>query len=98
MLVKIKDKLVKVLTVGELAAILGRKTDTLRKYEIRGILPQANFRTTKLHGKAGKRLYSQELAKKLAPIFKDVGQGVKFTDEQVRLIAVAFQEEKEQYQ
>ena len=54
-------------TVGNVARILGRKAQTLRKWESKGWIPPATYRTTKSSGSdllntqsRGYRLYSRE--------------------------------------
>jgi hypothetical protein len=54
-------------TVGNMATILGRKAQTLRKWEKKGWIPPATYRTTKYSGsdllnttQRGYRLYSRE--------------------------------------
>jgi predicted transcriptional regulator len=54
-------------TVGNVARILGRKAQTLRKWESKGWIPPATYRTTKSSGSdllntqsKGYRLYSRE--------------------------------------
>jgi len=100
MRVKINGKVFDVVTIQEFASECGRETNTIRRYEQRGILPQANLRTqTKFindKAYAGKRLYTKTLVTKIANIFLSVTQGTPITGEQKRLIAVAFQEEKQE--
>lgn len=54
-------------TVGNVAKILGRTAQTIRKWEHKGWIPQPTYRTTKFSGsdllnskKRGYRLYSRE--------------------------------------
>ena len=86
--VVVNGKPLAVLTIGEFAQALGRATDTLRKYEKRGILPKANLKLK------GNRCYSDALVKKVSLVFADVKAGIEITAEQKRQIAIAFQEER----
>lgn len=70
----------------------------LNKLEERGILPHANFRYKKGNwGREGNRIYSKELVADLQKLFAVVKPGIKITDETKRLIAVAFQTEKQRF-
>ena len=97
--VKFNDKIIEVVTIPQLAEICNRDVATMRKYDERSIMPDANVRGKSYYNKSGdkipgKRLYSKTLAFRLCEILKEVRQGVAVTGEQKRLIAVAFQEEK----
>lgn len=98
---------VEFLTLGELAELCGKSTDTLRKLTKRGILPDANFRTPPTivkngadQGKEieGYRLYSKEyLIPKLVPyIKKNIKQGIMITREQRLDLINMFNEERSQ--
>lgn len=97
-----KGRVLEVMTIQELAQTIGRSVKTVYKYEERGILPLANLRgkpSISKNGKRipGRRLYTTELASKLKVIFSRVSQGVEIEGETKRLIAVAFQEERQKY-
>lgn len=95
MKIKYNGKIVAVVTIGELATIVGRKTDTLRKMEVKNQLPPPNIRGKAMeNGTEGKRLYSVELAEKLKMLFTSIEQGKKIPDAIQQKISIAFQEEK----
>ncbi len=101
--IKVNGVVLSVVTISGLARILGRSTITVRKFEARGILPHANFRTEPFKLKnekqrEGERLYSVELANRLKDIFSTVTQGVKVSAEQQQEIFKAFQEELKRLQ
>ena len=66
----INDKLVRVLTLGQLAVKLNRSVKSLRIYETRGVLPRPNY--YKPTGKRNDRIYTEQLADDLAEIFKGI--------------------------
>ncbi len=95
---RVGDKVGNFYTVSELAEALGISVSYIDKLEEREIFPQANFRYIKPNWKkAGNRIYSAELVKKLQDIVPKFRQGIKIDPEAKRLIAVAFIEEKEMY-
>lgn len=62
--------------IGTLAAALGRTTQTVRKWEVGGILPDSCFRDG-----MGKRLYSQEQIDAIVKIAEEcqIRQGAKLS-------------------
>ena len=95
---RVGDKVGNFYGVSELCEALGISISYLDKLEERNIFPQANFRYRKANWvKAGNRIYSEELVKKLATIVPNFKQGVKIDAEAIRLTALAFQEEKIMY-
>jgi len=95
----INGKIFEMVTISELAKALGRSTETIRKFEKRGILPRSNYRlpsTVRENGVRieGVRLYTKQLADTLVDIFKGITQGRQITDEQKNLIREAFINEK----
>lgn len=95
---RVGDKVGNFYTVSELASALSISVSYIDKLEEREIFPPANFRYRKANWKkAGTRIYSDELVKKLVEIVPKFRQGIKIDPEAKRLIAVAFMEEKEMY-
>ena len=96
--IKIKGKILEVVTIGQLAKMCNRSVSYIRKMEQRDIFPFAKIRDNSKYDKSGNklvgnRLYSVTLAKRLAEILYEVKQGVKITNEQQRQIWIAFQNE-----
>ena len=95
------------LTMGEVAKLCGKSTDALKKLTIKGILPDANFRTPKILIKRGEnqgsyrdgyRLYSKDV---LIPILvpyirKNFKRGIQITREQRLALIEMFNKEREQ--
>jgi DNA-binding transcriptional MerR regulator len=82
-------------SVGELCDFLDISVSYLRKLEERKIIPEANYRYKKANWvKAGNRIYSEQLVKELVPIISSFKRGVKIDEESIRLITMAFQNEK----
>jgi DNA-binding transcriptional MerR regulator len=91
--------LYEIVTIKELSDMLGIDTSTIRKYEQRKILPQANYRFPSKKDKndkviLGVRIYTLTLAKELQNIFANVKRGVKITEQQQQDIRNAFIKEK----
>lgn len=94
--IKFNNKLIKVITIGELAAMCNYSVITLKKMEKRKILPQPNLRGADFsNGELGHRYYTIPLANKLQQIFKQTQQGVKISPDIIHQITVAFSEEKQ---
>jgi len=96
------------LTMGEVAHLCGKSTDSLKKLTLRGILPDANFRTPKIKIKRGDnqgteregyRLYSKDfLVPILVPyIKKNFKRGILITREQRLELITMFSEERDFY-
>ena len=89
--------------ISVLAEMCLRKTNTLRRYETRLILPKANFKikgpnehVNKVHG--GIKVYTVDLAKKVAvTILTTFKNGTKASTASTTAINKAFQEERLKY-
>lgn len=86
-LVKINGKLRKVLTLGELATMVGKDKSTMFKHIERGILPEANFRMPEVElsngeMRKGARIYTFDLCIKVKEVYSDITQGKKVTEKQ----------------
>lgn len=93
--IKYKGKILEVLTIGQLAEVVFRKPDTLRKMEEAEQLPMPNLRGKPAeNGNLGKRLYTRQLANNLVPIFAKIQNGKKMSPELIREFYLAFQEEQ----
>lgn len=60
-----EDRTVLMIASGQLAASLGRKPQTIRLWETKGIIPKAMYRSTK-----GDRLYTEFQAKQILAIYQ----------------------------
>ncbi len=62
-------------TIGDLAQELGRESQTIRKWEMNGVIPPTRFRD-----RTNKRLYPEKLVKMIKQISEEEGvtQGVSF--------------------
>jgi DNA-binding transcriptional MerR regulator len=100
-IVNLQGRNVECVSISVLARLCGVKTDTLRRYERAGVLPQANLRIpskgTALMPSKGNRLYTKELAIKVATAFEKSKQGVAMTEEAKQIIKNAFVEERLKY-
>ena len=90
---------VKCVGIAKLAKMCGRASSSLRKLEQRGILPPANFRGAETiigeDVKPGNRIYTLELAEKLAEIFeKEISQGIAIDDDTKSKLIQLFAEER----
>ena len=83
-------------TVTELASMLGIKTNTIRVYEKRGIIPPPNIRGSEKVGptETGIRLYTKELAEKLVPLLGEEVRGKNYTEEDKKAIRHEFATER----
>lgn len=77
----LKGKEVQMYTIGELADALGRESQTVRKWEIAGVIPKTLFRD-----KAKRRLYPQDIVEGLKAIgvSEEITQGVSFQNTQFK--------------
>lgn len=96
MKVRINGRVYDCVTVSSLAAMCNFTPSTIRKMEQRGVLPKANIHVdsdTPIPGK--KRLYTKELAEKVAKIFAEEDLKPPQKRDPKTLIALkrAFQEE-----
>lgn len=88
-------------TITQLAKLAGKRPATLRKLEQREIFPSANFRSPEKtfpsgYVRAGQRLYSLDLAKKVALILRtEFSQGIPVTAEAKQRLQIVFQEERQ---
>lgn len=99
---RLGDYLVDVVTIKELAKLCGRSLPTIRRHIERGNLPDANIRTPDIvrpdqRTILGARLYTVELAKKVAAVFQEIQQGVEISEDQKRRINEAFNDERLKY-
>lgn len=96
------------LTMGELADLMGRSKDSLKKLTEKGIIPDSNFRTKKVLINTGARkgeyiegyrLYSKDfLAPMLVDFFKEeVRQGKQITIEQKSKLITMFEMERDHF-
>lgn len=97
----VNGKEVKFVTITILAKLCKRATPTLKKYEERGILPPANYRTASVRDDVagnpvpGNRIYSVALAETLAKIFlQEIQPRTKITAKTLSKIRKAFADEK----
>lgn len=93
------------LSLGELAEICGKSKEALKKLILRGILPDANYRSPKIKAKDGSdiegyRLYSKDiLVPKLSEyIKKNIHRGKLITIEQRSELIILFEEEREYFE
>jgi len=92
------------LSLGELAELCGKSKEALKKLIIRGILPDANYRTPKVKSRDGSmiegyRLYSKNvLAPKLSKYIREnIHRGKLVTIEQRSALIILFEEEREHF-
>ena len=92
------------LSLGELAEICGKSKEALKKLILRGILPDANYRTPKIASKNGAmiegyRLYSKDILvpKLSAYIRANIHRGKLITIEQRSTLINLFEEEREYF-
>lgn len=101
-----KDKpAIEFISLGELADMCDKSKDAFKKLIMRGVLPDANFRTPKTFDKNGNeveghRLYSKDvLVPKLVPyIRKNITQGKLVNIQQKSELITLFEEEREYFE
>lgn len=90
----IHGKEVELYSIGELAEMLDRERQTIRKWERAGIIPAATFRT-----KSGRRLYTKEQVEAIVKAVEefDVRQGVAIPQEFVQRVHEEFKKAEKKY-
>lgn len=88
----INGKIEEVVSVTGLSRIVGKSTDTLRRYEREGIFPQAPIYIK------GCRYYPVTFAKKLSELVSEIPNGKKLGEELQDQITTLFAKEKERCQ
>lgn len=100
---KLNGKLVKFYTIAEVAKAAGKTGAALRKLMERGLLPEANYRSSSVEIKTGERsgekmkgsrLYSEAIYPELVEWLKSVKQGSKISPEMELSIRRLFESER----
>jgi hypothetical protein len=99
---KLNGKEVNLLTISELAKLGSKSTTTLKKWEEKGWLPEANWRNKKIELPGGgfikgERLYTEKYARLIAAEIKTVQKGIKIPHDTVVKIASLFKQERTEY-
>lgn len=100
--VTLNGKKVPAVTITGLAKLCVRTSGTLRKWEIAGILPPANFRTPDVPladglSRVGYRVYSLDLALQVAAIVKtEMFRGIGISPDTIVKFKKLFEEERKQ--
>lgn len=103
MILEIQGKNVPCVTITMLAKMCNRKAATLRRMEQLKVLPKANFRTPDIPLSGGElrlgfRVYTQELAVKVAEVVKgEITQGVSVAESTKQKLYDLFKEERNKY-
>ena len=101
---KVDGKVVTFYTISEVAKASGKEGCTIRKLIERGLLPEANFRSTKtvirVGNRAGEsipgvRLYSEAIYEDLTRWLRSVRKGSKITPEMSLEVTRLFKSERE---
>jgi hypothetical protein len=73
---KVNGKDTEMYSIGELAQLLDRQSQTVRKWERYGVIPETKFRN-----QSGRRLYSKDQVEAVVKIAREEGicQGVNFS-------------------